>query len=262
MPKNSGAGQYPVWNSWSDKIYQPPFDSRTTRLTFQGKDGVLQSGRIISAPAKKATMGYIDRVGVLFLYNPSEISLAYSADPNAPIPAELNNPSNVGQTLNGTGSLSFNLLFDRTYDTWGQGARMNKNTADGITARYGVYVDVRQFYLMLGMVRPHEITLRKSNHTVIDWDIPGYELQTGPMISTPVQVYFGGKESLTYYGRVTSFNVTYTHWTRRMTPNRAVINLSMDTWVKPKTWKNFKDDKGGADQTSGSETTSSSGTTP
>jgi hypothetical protein len=45
-------------------------------------------------------------------------------------------------------------------------------------------------------------------------------------------VYFGGKKSLTFYGRCTGFNVTYTHFTRAMTPNRCVVNLSMESLIK------------------------------
>lgn len=257
MPKNSGAGQYPIRNSWEDKIYQPPFDPRTTKLTFQGggKDGQLESGRIIAAPDKRINMGYMGFIGVRFLYNPSEIALSYSADPNAPIPENVNNPLNLGQTMAASGSLSFALLFDRTYDTWGQEERMKDKTNLGkqMAAKYGCYVDVRQFYLMLGMLAPPDQSGTNGNSVLHGgsstglnnlWEVPGYELQRGAMVSTPVQVYFGGKDSLTYYGRIEGFNVTYTHFTNRMTPNRCVINVSMTTWIKPK--KGFKGAKGDA----------------
>lgn len=189
----------------------PPFDPRITTLSPAGGVSInLKRGRLVTMD-QTADVGWTLR----FLYNPSTINLSHGLDLN--LLEESARSEFDASTYNGDtqSSLEWSLLFDRTYETWDRKYRDTK------VGRMGVYMDVRALYGMLGMV---------DQNPTKDLD-----LITGPMTASPVQVYFGGSklDVLSYYGRLSSVSVQYTHWTQRMVPNRAVIGLSMQIFPKP-----------------------------
>ena len=155
--------------------------------------------------------------GVRFLYNPTQIETDWSIDPNtAVLPASqlpVNDPSTA--YIGGMGNLNFSLLFDRTFECWDSGYA---NTPAG---KLGCYEDIRQFYLMTGI-------LPKTKAGSAVFDVPA-----SPMVPVPLYISFGGYPALLYYGRIMGFTVTYTHWTQNMTPVRAAVDLTTMMMIPP-----------------------------
>jgi Contractile injection system tube protein len=271
-----GGGLY-TETGWGPTLFQAPFDKRILSIPDFTDSKPVQAGRIVVQPGNKVTYGDADNLGLRFLYNPSEIAVNYSPDMEyAPPPASTVDPNARGNFMGATGSLSFAILFDRTYETWNQSLNPGQNPGGYDVQQYGCYVDVRQLYLMFGMLMQSTKGSGGSGQTAGSHGTVGhegavgqnplrvdnYELQTSPMIPTPIQVYFGDKKSLTFYGRCTGFNVTYTHFTRAMTPNRCVVNLSMESLIKKSAIKGKNGGGGGGggseDATSDTNTTGSS----
>jgi len=193
-------------------LSNPPFDKRILTLPgIAGVPGGLQRGKItssIDAAQFGAAVGWTCR----FLYNPSTITLSHGVTEDV-LPDNERSKYDIAEYMGDTQtSLNWALLFDRTYETWDAAYK------DKPAGRYGVYSDIRALYGMVGMV---------DQTPIADWD-----LITWPMLLKPVQVYFGGRRSLTYFGRLSGMGVQYTHWTSKMVPNRAVVDLSMSIYPK------------------------------
>lgn len=192
--------------------YQPSFDPRILNLVMPNSKGQIMGGG-------KLQRGFIDPDpqvalssggnGVRFLYNPTDITAGWTIDNSAALPPPGGVANDTGTNLiAGFGTVQWSLLYDRTYETW------DSSYVGTPAAEYGVYVDIRQFERMLAII-PDDTQIRLS------------EVPRSPMVQTPCTVYFGGMTSIQFYGFITDFSVTYTHWTSNMIPNRAVVNLGM-----------------------------------
>ena len=127
-------------------------------------------------------------LGLHFLYNPTTVQVSYqlstdiypSADaPGSAVPL-------IG--VPGSASLGFDLILDRTYDTWHN------------SASRGIKYDVEQFQNMLG-----------------------YDAATPFIQPVSMWVVFGNPV-LKYYGFIQSFSIVYTNWTQAMVPYRGAIS--------------------------------------
>lgn len=207
-------------------LYQnPPFHPNITNL----------SGTQLTAsnlrPDRELYRGLITTRGfgsskpayrVNFLYNPSTISEARGIDETSEIlPAAERNPLDPSQYRVGlNGAVSFNLLFDRTYELWDASY---VNTDEGT---YGVYADVNAFYNLLG-INSLNVQSPVALGTGI-YSVDKYAMVVqGNMTMTPVDLYFGYKSNgaLKYFGYISQFDVTYTHFTQKMIPQRCAINI-------------------------------------
>lgn len=176
----------------------------------------LTRGQIRQA---EAIPGFSDVARLNFLFNPSAISASYAiiADdasailtfPNADDVADLNAPINQ--------SVSLSLLFDRTYELWDSS---KVNTEVG---KYGCQVDVKAMKQLVGM------SADLSNAPKPNGNTTGFALSGATDIMRNVRCFvnIGGINSLSYYGFIESWDVTYTHWTQYMIPMRCVINMSL-----------------------------------
>lgn len=190
-------------------LRNPPFDKRITSLApAGGRPFSLKRGKLVSKADSVTGAAWT----LHFLYNPSTIEVSHAVDMELLSEAE-RSPFDVssyqGDSLS---QVTWSLLFDRTYETW------DRSYANKPAGKYGVYSDVRALYGLLGMVKQTNIS--------------GIDLLISPMTVVPAQVYFGGAGSLSYYGRIESATVQYTHWTSKMIPNRAVIGLSFKIFPK------------------------------
>ncbi|WP_326787079.1 hypothetical protein [Streptomyces sp. NBC_00151] len=160
-----------------------------------------------------------------FLYNPSTIQESRSVDVTSGVlPNWARNPDDPGQYNTPLQSvINFSLLFDRTYELWDQSYR---ETLAGV---FGARVDVEAFYNLMG------VNALVSETTPQHGTIPA-PLQTsgrvgtvvqGPMQMVPARIYFGQNSTgaLNYYGYISTFDVTYTHFNSMMTPSRCAINV-------------------------------------
>lgn len=232
-------------------ITQPQFDKRISTLAFPlqgGKFGTIQRGFMVW---EKAITGYSTKAQVNFLYNPSSVSADYTISDSS-VGSALMFPTgfndvNLRVPLNQT--VEWSLLFDRTYELWGQyepdGTPSNgwtNNTNDPKVV--GVLADIMAMQQFTGMFVAY--SSGNSNSTApTSGALTGWQ---GIMQMIPAWVYFGGGSSsatsLWYYGYVSEWDVTVTHWTQYMIPQRCVINITFTMLPPPLTGA------GGSQQTS------------
>ena len=162
-----------------------------------------------------------------FLYNPSTIQESRGLDTNnGVLPSWARNPDDPGRyntSLNT--AINFSLLFDRTYELWDAKYR---HTLGGV---FGVRADVEAFYNLMGI---NSFVSQSKSAIVGKTDIPGdFQGQAdvvvqGPMQMIPSYLSFGyhSSGSLEYFGYISSFNVTYTHFTQKMVPVRCAVDVT------------------------------------
>ena len=191
--------------------------------------GNLQRGRLItdlapysSAAGEKASVIY----QVNFLYNPSTISESRSIDMNNDaLPAQYRYQGDPGQykmVLNTT--VGFSLLFDRTFELWDSSYL---NTDAG---KYGVRADVEALYNLLGINYSASNTAANTGAGTGGPSNMANVTVQGAMMVRPCHRYFGATDqwSLSYYGFITNFNVTWTHFTSAMVPQRCAVDIAFN----------------------------------
>lgn len=214
---------------YSAAYQNPPFDPRrysTNPYYSQLQQGILirngtgkSSGPLGSSTgvANAAKAGVLDSVKLRFLYNPSDLTESGSpSDTLFPDVAGQNGDTNDTASLIGatTVSISFSLLFDRTYEI-NQGYNTPGQTSDNPTQvnQYshlsGVQVDVLTFKALIGVPLNGE----------------------GLPLYLPVHLYLGGVSSPSFYGVINNYSVAYSHFSTYMVPMRAAISIGMTQWL-------------------------------
>lgn len=183
------------------------------------------------------------RYSLQFLYNPSQVVVSHNTEvtSNAAItPQAYRNPADIARPnvpLNAT--VQFDLLFDRTYELWDSGARANSlYNWDDEPSLSGVKVDVAAAYRVVGILQPRTRAVPLPHSSNADPGSTQAIVQNGtpgPMPMTPMQVFFGGGNSLNYRGYISALTVTYTHWSQLMIPMRCTIGVTMNLLI-PADW--------------------------
>jgi hypothetical protein len=229
----------------------PTFDNRlfvynllSTPTPFSNQKGMMfNTDATASSP----------RYTVNFLFNPTTISLDHSVDTNIPDPASMS-ADDLGIAMGPLQqTLSFSLLFDRTYECW------DPKYANTDIANNGVYLDIRSIYNMVGITSPVDQTAGQvqgstgaggtsatasSNQNIVRQ--PLTFTPSGPMRMTPIRFLFAGSQSITasgfssglsYYGYMSDLSIEYTHFTQNMVPTRAEVDITaqlmIDTILAP-----------------------------
>lgn len=241
-------------------VSNPAFDKRILRLNLIPGSGTtaFQRGFLQTATRRSPSVAgkSSQRYRVNFLYNPSDLSESRSVNINdnaTALPTELRSDADIGQVLGITGaSISFSLLFDRTYEV------ANPEIWDKPEAAMGCYSDIVAIFGLTGI---SQATLRPST-TQVPYapgqgpNNPG--VGTGPLSPSPTtsananaeQTYgimklnpvfavfcpvraldaagsSTGVSMMRYYGYINSLSISYTHWSQRMIPVRCVVSVSM-----------------------------------
>lgn len=203
-------------------VENPPFNANLyNSMTWLPEGSNFLRGCIETYPGTTERRNNKQRYRLNFLYNPTTISVSHSIDTTVQ-PGSTGDDTKKALMNNqvlGTvaGNLSFSLLFDRTYELWGERGKTGPGT-------YGVYQDVRALYRMLNMTPDREQA--------------GPELMVDYMHAQLVTVYFGGilsPGSLAYYGVITGVDLDYTHWDYQMVPTRCVVNVGVQLFPVPTT---------------------------
>lgn len=226
--------------SGTSPITQPPFDPRISTLAFPvggAGFGQLQRGFMVW---EQPIQGYSSTAQMSFLYNPSSVTADYymadsSVGSSLMFPTGFN-ATNLRVPLNQ--SVEWSLLFDRTFELWGSydsnGEPLNQNPGDGYNPSVvGVLADIYQMEQFTGMF----VGYSSGNSTTTAPTSNALTGHQGIIQLIPSYVYFGGNSannSLWYYGYVSEWDVTVTHWTQYMVPMRCVINVTF-TMLPPAT---------------------------
>lgn len=210
----------------------PPFDPRIYALPHNGATQPIQRGYLITAQTSiSKNVAGIANKAVRFLYNPSTISWSYSADLSL-LPAYAR-PGGGFAVSYQIGTVSFDLLFDRTYEVWSRSALTNlipnaQDFGDVAQAVYlqrtGVMVDINAFRSLTGILPDAELGLNTSK------DI-------GPVLAQSFYLVLGqmagiGLQAAEIHGYISSLGIQVTHWAYDMVPTRAVVNITMQLSTK------------------------------
>ena len=206
VPQQQGPPNYPGLGGRPN--LNPPFDSRLTDTGGGNpalKDRPLKRGRIIRAEST----GPNDTGAGLqlnFMFNPTELGVSFSYDQSMPDQAKTD--LSVGADLPGEGSITVNLLFDRTYEVW--------DRQNSLAGQFGVHADVLAFWAFLNMIEP-------------TYDVNTSWEQLYPVSNFNAQwayLYIGDR--LKFYGYVTSLDTQYVHWSYDMIPTRAAVSIGFN----------------------------------
>lgn len=233
---------------------QAPFDSRikTLAMPMQSIKKQIQRGYMIQ---QEAMPGYTaNRAGkfvINFLYNPSTVEATYYVQtsggavsylfPNANDSGDLAVPINQ--------SVSWTVMYDRTYECNSGAYNSEGEIVSGsmavpapgnVTADptvYGVWADVLQYQYFTGMLLQGSSVTNQSATGIID--VTGgqynanFKASQGFMMMIPAWVFFGGQNNIAYFGYISEWDVTYTHWTQYMVPMRCVIDVTFTMLPPP-----------------------------
>lgn len=188
---------------------------------FNSQGASLHRGMLVSGAGVTAAATGNIQYRVNFLYNPSTINESRALDINSGVlPSYARNPDDPGQyasALNTT--VSFSLLFDRTFELWDSGYT---GTIAGI---YGVRSDVEAFYNLLGIN-----VAQTQNSSSLTGILTGQKVTNtiqGAMTFSPCNLYFSNnaRGALAYSGYVSEIDVTYSHFAGNMVPARCAVNV-------------------------------------
>lgn len=166
-----------------------------------------------------------------FLYNPSTVQVSHSIDAgNQIMPPYTRSDEDKGTALTSAGgSLSFSLLFDRTYEM------SDPSQFTTVEGTYGVAADIQVLYNLVGINMKQEVWSSSTSSTGTATE--GGDV-VGVMSMRPVWVHFNqarhrfadklsNMSRMSYFGYVSNLDISYTHFTQRMTPVRCAVAISM-----------------------------------
>lgn len=224
--KKSDAVNMPGSGIWENS-FDPRIQSIPSYLPGQSKDSYgLKRGYMVTAfPKGKSGKFYM----LNFLYNPSTVQVSHGIDAaNQVMPPYLRSDLDEGTPLVAAGgTLSFSLLFDRSYEMSDQ-TQFNK-----VEGTYGVMADIHVLYNLVGINTPVQPAATEDAEASTDTSNA-----IGIMQMHPVWCRFGQPRTsmrnklphlsrMEYFGYINSIDITYTHFTQRMTPVRCAVSLSM-----------------------------------
>lgn len=214
-------------------IENPPFHPNILNLPMRqisatnlSPDTALYRGMMQTRATQNVSAQGNNQYRVNFLYNPSTINESRSLDlDNKVLPSYARRPDDPGQYATGlNATLSFSLLFDRTFELW------DASYGNTDAGKYGVSVDVNAFYNMLNINQLNTASPVQFAGGTPFASTQKYALVVqGTMAATPVDIYFGYKSAgaLKYFGYVSQFDVTYTHFSQKMVPMRCTVNVGV-----------------------------------
>lgn len=224
-------------------LVQPKFDPRISSVHTPLAGGPVRLKRGYMYWDKPIT-GYNGIAFVHYLFNPSEVSVDYSlADTSATASLIFANASDTADLripLDQTASWS--ILYDRTYELWGSynddGTPKFSGSVNDPRV-FGVEADIMQWREFTGMNVGFNFDKKASanagsanpNSGLSKWgNLAG---STGVLQMVPSWAVFGYQNYPRYYGYISDWNVTYTHWTQFMVPMRAVVNITFNLLPPP-----------------------------
>jgi hypothetical protein len=244
-------------------VSNPAFDKRILRLSqiHGSQTTAFQRGFLTTATRRTPSVAgrTAKRYRVNFLYNPSDLSESRAVnltDNATALPTSLRSDADQGQVIGITGaSISFSLLFDRTYEV------ANPEIWNRPEAAMGCYSDIAAIFGLVGISEPTLVPSTTqvpyapgqgpNNTGVTTTPGPGPTTSTTTTANANAEQTYGvmklnpafavfcpvraldssgfstGVSMMRYYGYINSLGIQYTHWTQRMIPVRCVVSVQM-----------------------------------
>lgn len=181
-----------------------------------------------------------------FLYNPSTVTGQYTVQTSgAGITYLYANPADAANLAAPvTGSVSFTVLFDRTYDLWQSyntdGSAKNAGSAamqqwGNDPTVVGCWADIMQLMRFVGMYNTGQSSPNAASVLGSNFASGGAQSTSqGFMFQVPCWTYFGPQnKALQVYGYVSAWDYTVTHWSQYMVPMRCSIDITITPLPAP-----------------------------
>ncbi|MFD9815127.1 hypothetical protein [Streptomyces sp. NPDC059080] len=226
--KNEGAVNVPGKGMWENN-FDPRIRSIPSYLPGEkGSSFGLMRGYMVTAFPKGGKSKENRFYMLNFLYNPSTVSVNHNTDAaNQVMPPYTRSDLDEGVPLVAAGgTLSFALLFDRTYEM------SDPTKFDTVEGTYGVMADVHVLYNLVGINTPQESQAQDGDAKAPSGNVLGI-MQMSPVWCRFGQARHSFKDKLPslsrmeYFGYVNNIGITYTHFSQRMTPVRCAVDISM-----------------------------------
>lgn len=212
-----------------DNSFDPRIQAIPSYLPGEGEGssfGLIRGYMVTAFPKGKTGRFYM----LNFLYNPSEVVVNHSIDAaNQVMPAYTRSDQDNGTPLTAAGgTLTFSLLFDRSYEM------SDSSQFDTIEGTYGVMADIHVLYNLVGINAKQQVW---SSATSSDSSTQAGDV-VGIMQMNPVWVHFNqarhafsdklpNMSRMSYFGYLSGLEIHYTHFTQRMTPVRCAVSITM-----------------------------------
>jgi len=248
----------------SQLVTQPKFASQLQQVSrAMGTNVNLQKGYMIWANPMPTLFSGGGPLGdgrdmINFMYNPSTVSSDYNVG-NASLQAAMMYavPGDQGNLLAPLlqQTVSFQLYFDRTFElTYGgnYGGGPNDPTVIGVQADIFQFMQFTGVTAILSQQQAQAAQSAGGSATAASATNGTAELVTsgGIMMMIPCYVFFGNAlaqvtsgngnvnlgamaSQLNYYGFISEWTPTYTHWTTNMVPIRASISVTFTMLPQP-----------------------------
>lgn len=220
----------------------PPADRRLNsildKLHSPLRHGIIQQTDINVASASQTglTNGQDYPFACKFMFNPAVVAVDYAIN-NRVIPMNQMTSAQLQSKsfFPGSTTLSFSLLFDRTYDVY----YGPKSAAAPDLRKIGVRADI---YALEAVVGVHSAQTENkfdekgasSGNTTADRGVKNSVNLVGNMVMTPVYILFGGGEDtagLAFACTITGLRVNYALFSENMIPTRCSVDISATTIV-------------------------------
>lgn len=240
-------------------IQQPPFDKRILKIQTPGAGNPDQSGGGVeklgwnSTPTASAIRrGFMKQqyattpngnpLTFQYLYNPSTVNANYEVQlTDSGLAAMFPTAGDQGNLAVPTNnSASWTIMFDRTYELWGsydpKGNCLHKNNEWGNNPKVvGCWADILQLQWFTGMwTSASKVTTNTINGGIVTTGANTYgaNVPTGPMYAVMCWAFFGTLVG-TFYGAITGWDYTITHYNQFMVPMRCVIDINFTMYPNP-----------------------------
>jgi hypothetical protein len=158
-----------------------------------------------------------------FMINPDSIGYANSIGDSISPPTTNSDTTNAVSTwLMTSQSVTFTIYFNRQYEVWTNQVPSLSQQSPGPSA-IGVRYDIRALERLLGMYDGTFGTFGNSINSP----------QQAIAQANPIQVVFGGPNSLQFQGRLSEMDYVYTRFDKNMIPIECSVDITMLRIINP-----------------------------
>jgi len=212
----------PLFQGSHGFVYRPPQGSTIKPNLRLLRGGIVQLA-VQDPSTYKLTFQKGGQFACFFMMNPSSIATDCTINTDQLSPSQTSAaamqaaPSWLAQQ-----TINFTIIFNRMYEVW-QGTMKGPNGGPG-PADIGVRWDVRAIERLMGMFDAQALNTAKGVNNV---GLGTSGAGSSPPSSLPVQVVFGGPNSIQFQGYIAAMDYTYTMFDSNMVPVECTVDISI-----------------------------------
>ena len=164
------------------------------------------------------------QLACFFMINPDSISFSINIDSSKATTDSLTSANQQAEYFTTAQAVNFTIWFNRMYEVWY--GDMPSGGGPGPSSQ-GVRWDIRALERLVGLLDA------VSDPAVSKIGLSNNSPMSGSAGSLPVQLVFGGANSMQFQGRVQSISYTYTRFDSNMIPVEASVDIGVQRVYNP-----------------------------